>query len=266
MIATSADGTEIHYEVTGQQHDTALVFVHGWLGNTRWWDAQRSALEDTYRIVALDLAGHGQSGRTRTQWTAEAYAADIVAVVRAVAAPRVVLVGHSMAGAYVTAACPELPSVAGLVLVDTVKNLETIPTYEQVAPMLAGYGSDFETMVKTRLASMLFTPRTPPAVVEQLTREFLSVPGDYAARLLEPLYRFDIRSAARRVRVPVRGIGTTEDAGGIAVNRTYFADYDYVAMAPFGHYPMLEAPEYFTQILRDQAARILAPSSSGSLV
>jgi pimeloyl-ACP methyl ester carboxylesterase len=40
MFARSHDGSDIYYEVTSDA-DTALVFVHGWMGNVRWWDAQR---------------------------------------------------------------------------------------------------------------------------------------------------------------------------------------------------------------------------------
>ena len=73
MLARSRDGSEIYYEVSGDAAATvALVFVHGWMGNVRWWDAQRDAFAATHRVVALDLAGHGRSSRTRSAWSAEA--------------------------------------------------------------------------------------------------------------------------------------------------------------------------------------------------
>lgn len=251
MHTTSRDGVEIHYEVTGEG-DTALVFVHGWLGNTRWWDAQRDAFAATHRVVALDLAGHGQSGRTRTAWSAEAYADDIVAVIEAVAAPRVVLVGHSMSGAYALAAAPRIERLAQLILVDTVKDMNGLPTFEQAQPILAMYRNDYQNVVDNILPGYLFGPKTPPAIRERLTREFLAVSGDYAATVLEPLYRFDVRAAARNVRVPVRGIGTDLNPNNVEANRTYFADYAYLDLTGFGHYPMLEVPSWFDAALRSQ--------------
>ncbi|MDB4961929.1 MAG: alpha/beta hydrolase [Myxococcales bacterium] len=249
MFARSKDGVEIYYEVTGDA-DTALVFVHGWMGNVRWWDAQRDAFASTHRVVALDLAGHGQSGRTRTQWSAEAYAEDIIAVVQAVSAPRVVLVAHSMAGAYALTACPALEGLARLILVDTLKNLDATPTLEQVAPMMASYRADYRAAVETALPRFLFSAQTPPAVVERLTREFLTVTGDVAVTLLEPLYRLDLRAAARSVQVPVRGIGSDLNPGNVEANRAYFRDYAYVELTGCGHYPMLEAPGAFNVALR----------------
>jgi pimeloyl-ACP methyl ester carboxylesterase len=255
MFVRSKDGSEIHYEVTGDA-DTALVFVHGWMGNVRWWDAARDAFAGTHRVVTLDLAGHGRSTRTRPSWTAEAYADDIVAVVRAVNAPRVVLVGHSMSGAYAVLACPHVENLAAVILVDTLKDLEATPPPEQVEAILARYRADFSTAVATMLPQFLFAPGTPGPVRERLTREFLTATGDVAATLLAPLYRMDVRAPARAVRVPVRGIATDLHPTNIAVNRAYFADYDSVTIPGFGHYPMLEAPEAFNAALREQLVRL----------
>ncbi len=245
----SADGVEIYYEVSGDA-ETALVFVAGWLGNVRWWDAQRDALAADYRVVTLDLAGHGKSGRERAVHSAQAYADDIVAVVREVAAPRVILIGHSMSGAYVTLAAPQLTGLARVILVDTLKNLDAMPTLEILEGMLASYRADFPAAVRTMLPNFLYAAGTPQAVRDRLEREFLQATGDEAARLLEPLYRFDTRTVAKTVTVPVRGIDTDLHPHAAEVNRKYFADYDYVTLKGFGHYPMLEAPDEFTTKLR----------------
>lgn len=250
MRTRSSDGTEIHYEVTGDA-ETALVFVSGWMGNTRWWDAQRDAFAATHRIVTLDLAGHGASGLDRTTYTAQAYADDIIAVVRAVGAPRVILVGHSMSGAYVTLAAPHLPSVVEVVLVDTLKNLDAIPSIAQVEPMLAKYRADFPAAVATILPTFLYAPGTPRDVRDRLDREFLQATGDEAARLLEPLYRCDLPTAAQAVTVPVRGIDTDLHPHSVETNRKYFADYEHTTIPGVGHYPMLEAPAAFTAALKN---------------
>jgi pimeloyl-ACP methyl ester carboxylesterase len=255
MFARSRDGSDIHYEVTGDA-GTALVFVHGWMGNVRWWDAQRDAFAATHRVVALDLAGHGQSSSTRTAWSADAYAADIVAVVQAVAAPRVVLVGHSMSGAYVIAACPEVERLAGVILVDTLKDLDALPSWEDVAPMLASYRTDYQKAITEVLPQFLFAPGTPPGVARRVTDEFLGVPGETAATLLEPLYRCDVRAACRQVRVPVRGIGSDRQPANLEANRTYLADYAHVTLSGCGHYPMLEVPEAFNDALRAQVSEL----------
>lgn len=253
MVASN-DGSELYVEVSGAG-DTALVFVHGWMGNVRWWDAQRDAFSATYQVVTLDLAGHGRSA-PRASPSARAYANDIVAVTRSVSASRIVVIGHSMSGAYALLASPDIERLGAVILVDTVKTLDPPMPAEQIDAMLATYRADYPGAVAKILPGYLFSPKTPPAVVERLTREFLAVSGDIATALLEPLYRFDLREAARRVHVPVRGIGTDLHAGNVDAVRAVIADYAYVDVAGYGHYPMLEAPDAFTAELRAQLLKL----------
>jgi pimeloyl-ACP methyl ester carboxylesterase len=250
VFATSSDGTQIYFEVTGNA-DTALVFVHGWMGNVRWFDAQRDAFAATHQIVALDLGGHGKSSK-RAQPSAEAYAQDIVAVAQQVTAKHLVLVAHSMAGGYALLAAPQLPRLTRLILVDTLKNLDAVPPPAQTDQMLAMYRADYPAAIANVLPRFLFAPQTPAAVRERLASEFLREPGDVAAALLEPLYRMDLQAAARGVTVPVRGIGTDLNPGNVDANRTYLRDYAYVELAGCGHYPQLEAPDAFNAALRAQ--------------
>src|SRR5262245_35592807 len=60
--AHAADGLEVSYEVRGKG-DTALVFIHGWCSDRQSWQHQLGEFAGDYRIVALDLGGHGKSGR-----------------------------------------------------------------------------------------------------------------------------------------------------------------------------------------------------------
>jgi len=69
-IAFSKDGTPISYEIFGVGEPT-LVFVHGWSCDARYWRAQVPVFSKKYRVVILDLAGHGHSGMSRTKYTME---------------------------------------------------------------------------------------------------------------------------------------------------------------------------------------------------
>src|SRR5438132_1130497 len=64
------DGLEIVGEVRGQG-DTALIFLHGWCGDREYWKHEVEVFAADYRVVALDQAGHGESGKGRKAWTAD---------------------------------------------------------------------------------------------------------------------------------------------------------------------------------------------------
>src|SRR5262245_57460546 len=75
----SADGVPIAYEVHGQ--GPALVLVHGWSCDRSYWKEQIEYLSPQYQLVLIDLAGHGESGLGRKDYTMAAFGADVAAVV-----------------------------------------------------------------------------------------------------------------------------------------------------------------------------------------
>lgn len=247
--ARSADGIDLFYEMTGQGRAT-LLFVHGWLGSAAWWADQCAFFAGSYRVLAMDLAGHGRSGRGRRSWSAEAYARDIVAVIEHSAAENVIIVGHSMAGAYALEAALLCPRVRALVPVDTLKDLDKLLTPEQAEEfLLRHYRTDFPAAIRDLIPRFLFSPATPPEVRERLAREFACIDGVTAAELLAPLYQQDVRALAREVAVPVRAIVADFAPVNPETNRRYLRDYDLVVMKDCGHYPMLEQPKEFNRVL-----------------
>lgn len=246
--AQSRDGTSIYFESSGGG-DSALLFVHGWIGNLRWWDAQRDAFAGK-ATVALDLAGHGKSGKGRKVWSVENYAEDIRAVADAAGLERVTLVGHSMSGAHATVACGLLGAkVERLVLVDTLQNLDQMPTMKEVGMLFEGMRANYEGTVRMAFPTYMFTPESPPAVVERVVGEAMKVHPSLAADLLRCLYETDIRAEASAVKAPVRAINSALMPTSAEANRKYFRDFDFEVIEGVGHYPMLEKPAEFNAAL-----------------
>src|SRR5271168_1890459 len=120
----AADGLNIVCEVVGKG-DTALVFLHGWCGDRAYWKHQVGAFAADYRVVTLDQAGHGESGKDRKVWSVSGLAGDVESVVKALGLKRVILVGHSMGGPVALMAAKRMPGrVVAVVGVDTLVNAE----------------------------------------------------------------------------------------------------------------------------------------------
>jgi pimeloyl-ACP methyl ester carboxylesterase len=96
-----------------------VLLVHGTAANRHWWDAVAPLLARKRRVVAVDLPGHGDSGR-RDAYELASWAADIMAVTHEFAGARPWLVGHSMGGLVVLQAENNYGSqIGGLVVLDT---------------------------------------------------------------------------------------------------------------------------------------------------
>ena len=91
-------GCVIHYLAWGEVDQPGLVLVHGGGAHAHWWCHLAPLLRQGFRVLALDLSGHGDSGR-REQYPLDVWADEIVAVARhGGIAGKPVVVGHSMGG------------------------------------------------------------------------------------------------------------------------------------------------------------------------
>jgi pimeloyl-ACP methyl ester carboxylesterase len=125
-FVTSPDSIRIAYEMHGAG-EPALIFVHSWSCDRSYWKGQLETFSKNFKVVAIDLAGHGESGLGRKGWTIESFGADVSAVVEKLGLKRVILIGHSMGGDVIAEAARQLPGrVAGLIMIDTYKTLDQV--------------------------------------------------------------------------------------------------------------------------------------------
>ena len=251
----SADGVPIHFR-EGGRGETALVFVHGWLGNVEWWTPVMERFAPSHRVVALDLAGHGSSGRERGEWTVERFADDVAAVVRALDLERVVLLGHSMSGAITVQAARVLRErVVLLVPVDTLNDAEWDLPPEVWAEFFGGLRADFPKAVEGFFRGMLFLPSSPPDVVARVVGEARAADPAIAVPMLERGRDFDLKAALRALRVPVHAINSDSNPTNLETNRKYVERFEVEVMTGVGHWPMLESPGAFGDALERVLSR-----------
>lgn len=94
---TTANGTRIHYEISGQGGPW-VVLSHSLACNLSMWDDQVRLLEDRFRVLRYDTRGHGGSEPPTGACTLEQLAGDLVGLMDAVGIDRAHLVGLSMGG------------------------------------------------------------------------------------------------------------------------------------------------------------------------
>jgi pimeloyl-ACP methyl ester carboxylesterase len=113
-------GCTLRYLVWGEPDKPPLVLVHGGAAHAMWWSVHACELARHYYVIALDLSGHGDSGRRET-YPMETWAEEVMAVSEDAAGGRApVLVGHSMGGlvSIVAAALYGAEQLAGAIIVD----------------------------------------------------------------------------------------------------------------------------------------------------
>jgi len=97
-----------------------VVFLHAFPLNRRMWAPQVTALQDQYRVITIDLRGHGESEAPMWRYTLDLFADDITALLDHLDIPRATFVGLSMGGYILFALYRRYPErVRALVLADT---------------------------------------------------------------------------------------------------------------------------------------------------
>lgn len=262
-LTRSYDGILISYRSTGRG-ERALVFVHGWSCDQTYWRGQVDTFSSAYRVITLDLAGHGESGDSRSSWTMPAFGKDVIAVADALQLHDMVLVGHSMGGDVITNVAMALPDrVAGIVWVDTYRRLTEPETPEQVDIFMRPFEIDFVNATRSLVRGM-FRDDAPRSHVEEIVNDMASAPPEVAVAALRQAFENEgpVMAALPELRIPVIAINPDHRPTDVA-SLTHHG-VEVVIASGVGHFLMLEDPEQFNRLLADVLDARLAnrPASS----
>lgn len=250
-------GSRIDYDMSGEG-DTTLLFVHGWCINKSYWESQMKYFQDKYRVVAIDLPGHGASDKNRTDWTVQNYSKDVMFLIRALSLKNVVLIGHSMGGNIILQPAIAMPDVViGFVGVDNFKDLAVEYTGVQKMEMDAFMNhvkQDYEGTISGFASNMLFAASTSKSIQKRVLNDILGTPPDISVSILESLEDAHAMEGAQMQVMKLKVHLINSD--GYPTNETqlerYCArSYEVHSIGLLGHYPMVEDPDRFNEILED---------------
>jgi len=240
------DGVRLVYSAAGTG-EPALVFIHGGLANRSFWDEQLKIFAAGHRVIAPDLAGHGESGSNREKWGIPEFGADVRAVVEAERVGRVVLFGNSLGGPVAIEAALLMPgAVLAVVGVDTFQSLDYSIGPDEARQRAEAFRRDYEGSVKETVRQ-LFHPDADPALTADAERRMRSTPPEAAYRMFVSLAGYRPADSARQLTVPLRAINGDIYPTDVQGVRAVKPDFEVIVMSHMGHYPMLERPDEFNR-------------------
>ncbi len=260
-LAVSEDGAPIYFQSRGQG-DYTLVFVHGWCTDMSYWDAQIPSFRVYYRVVTLDLAGHGRSGRDRTVWSMEAFGQDVAAVVRKLDLNNVILIGHSLGGPVILEAARLLPGrVLGLVGADTFSDIYLGPySEEQIEAVLEPFRADFQEGMRRYVLENYVRFTSSPQLKKRIILDMAKVPADIGIGALEQLLRYDASATLQQLSLPIRSINADRPLVYFRVIRSNTESFTNRFMSNVGHFLMVEERQTFNRILSEFLGQIIQES------
>ena len=169
-----------------------MLFVHGFANDAHVWDDIAPVVAPHYRVIALDMRGHGDSGRAPDgRYDLDALCDDLECALADLDIERFVLVGHSLGGRVsMRYAGRHADQLAGLVLVDTAPEFDPRGTTRIVTDAQKG-DRTFASVGDYELVLGHQYPVTPPAILSRLARSWLRARSDgrYELKLDEGFLR-----------------------------------------------------------------------------
>jgi 3-oxoadipate enol-lactonase len=235
-----------------------IVLIHGYPFNRSLWNEQVDVLSNSYRVIAPDLRGFGDSDAAAEPATMNRLAQDVASLMDHLEIPQAVIAGLSMGGYVALAFCKQFPSrVRALILADTRAEADTEEgkqTREQQAEKALSEGM---AGIADAMLPKLLTPETVskrPDVVKRVRDMMLKTKPEGAAAALRGMAeREDLTSLLPKISVPTLIMVGAEDAITPVADSQKMSQAivgsRLVVLENAGHVSNLERTEQFNEAL-----------------
>ena len=211
-VVQAGDDALLYYRVSGS--GPPVLFVHGWMMSSRFWDRQVEGLSGEFAVVTMDLRAHGNSSKVLHGHTIPQYARDVRTVIESLQLEGVTLVGWSLGGAVVL----EYWSRYGADRVSSLSLVDMTPypfspdawnqhrlrgrNYDQMNVTLASICSDEEAFTR-RFVDDMFHPGAATAEdAGWMVAEGMKTPAPAAAAIYSDFLMRDYTAALPTISVP----------------------------------------------------------------
>lgn len=256
-------GVEVAVRELGE--GAPVLFLHGWALSHQAWDRQMRVLADAgYRVLAMDLRGHGGSDAPRSGYGIERLAADAAAVLTALDAHQAAVVGWSLGGMTGLRLATDFPDlVSCLVLVSTAGVASArCPEYPFGSPPepveAAMHRGEHRDRVGWRRKALLDTFGSEPAphLVDWLHGLSMQTPSWVANECMTTLLRVGQVATLDALTVPLTQITGTKDPFASLDGARWVHERTGSRLVELdcGHYPMFECPDEFDAAMEKAVA------------
>lgn len=246
----------IAYDLKGNG-DTLLVLVHGWAINKTYWKNQIDTFSKRFTVAAIDLGGHGESGKNRDSYSLEDYTNDILAVINSIKAEKIILVGHSMSGDIVLNVANTIPGkVKGIIGIDNFKSITTQYSKQDSAG-IDSFTTNLRKNYKEVVTEWCYKGLFPAgykdsSIMKNLLGDVLKTDSLVSVKTIESMILSELGTGERlqRLSIPLYVITSEFAPVDKVILNTYSKNgFNEKIIKGTGHYPMVEKPGEFNRLL-----------------
>jgi pimeloyl-ACP methyl ester carboxylesterase len=258
----NANGLRLHYLDWGQESAPPLLLIHHVNTHGHTWDRFARSMSSKYRVIAVDMRGHGDSGwSSEGKYTTEDYASDIAAIVNALKLSRVVVLGGSTGGRVALVYAALNPEDVAAVIMEDVGAVRPASIAQGFTNALERGDPEFATVEEWTKQMQGQNKRTPPEFFAVLARHGTKpLPNGKLGLKRDPGILKDLRplelwNYVEKVKVPfMLVLGSQSTIVGkdqIDKFRSILPTIQIVTVQNAGHIVVHDQPDVFERTIRD---------------
>lgn len=246
----STDDGRMTYFVSGQEHGTPVILMHGWGCSSATLRSIASVLEPYCKIYNIDFPGFGESPEPICTWGVESFARLVGQLISYEHITRPILLGHSFGGRVGIWLAAHRSDIKRLILVDSagIKPRRSISYYIKV------YGFK----ISKKILRLFYGPAKSYEIIEK--RRAATASSDYIAAsprmrsILSRVVNEDLRALLPKISVPTLLIWGQNDTAtplrDAHIMEKAVPDAGLVVFEGCGHYSFLDDPIRFAAVIR----------------
>lgn len=256
----SSNHIDLYYESTGDGQ--LLLLIHGLGSSTRDWEPQVAEFAKSYRVITVDLRGHGQSEKPAGPYTIPEFAADVASLLESLHASPAHIVGLSLGGGVAFQLAIDYPAMLkSLTIVNSGPSMGG--TSEQAQAEIARRVGIVQQMgmraMGHALAPNLFPAMEHAALRETFVERWAENNPQAYIEATRSLLGFDVTSRLGEIHCPVLIIAAEHDYTPVAAKQAYvrlIPNAELVVIPGAHHATPIEQPEAFNAALKQFLANV----------
>lgn len=239
---------------------TTLLFIHGSFINKDYWKNQIAFFSKKYRVITVDLAGHGNSTHNRTDWTIQNFGNDIKQIIAKLSLKKVILIGHSVGADIMLETVNEKDkAIIGIIGIDYFKNVGANLPQNVIDQVMTNLKTDFTGTNEQYVKQALISKNTKSEIGDKVLTDFKAMNKNIGIAMNESFLTYTNRETELLKKLPLKLFLINVDYVPTNIANLKEAtnnNFDLQILNGSCHYPMIEISETFNLELDKTISKI----------